>query len=94
MPDQTEEKVAPLSIRIQSSQRSLIERAAQEAGTTVSDFVRDAALREAQTTIPERTGSVLDPKAWGTFIEALDASPPDNPRLRNLMTRKAPWETP
>jgi len=92
MPTKTAEKATPLNIRVKASQRSLIERAAYEADKTVSDFVRDAAMREAESTLLDRTAFRLDPQAWDAFISALDATPSDNPRLRDLMKRRAPWE--
>ena len=34
----------------------------------------------------------LDTDAFAKFNAALDASPAENPRLRELLSRKAPWE--
>ena len=34
----------------------------------------------------------LDTDAFVKFNAALDASPAENPRLRELLSRKAPWE--
>lgn len=35
---------------------------------------------------------VLDADQWDAFTVALDAPPKDNPRLRQLMAKRAPWE--
>jgi uncharacterized protein (DUF1778 family) len=86
------EKPPALNIRIKAPQRALIERAARQANKSISDFVRDAAIQEAESTLLDSTRIELDPAAWEQFTAALDASPADNPRLRDLMTRKAPWE--
>lgn len=86
------EKAPALNIRIKAPQRALIERAARQANKSISDFVRDAAIQEAETTLLDTTRVVLDPAAWEQFTAALDAPPADNPRLRDLMARKAPWE--
>ena len=86
------EAATPLNIRIKSDQRSLIEQAAEATEMTVSDFVREAAVREAENALLDRTTFELDETRWDEFVEALDAPPSDNPRLRDLMTRKAPWE--
>lgn len=86
------EKSPALNIRIKAPQRALIERAARQADKSISDFVRDAAIQEAQSTLLDTTRIVLDPAAWEQFAAALDAPPADNPRLRDLMTRKAPWK--
>jgi len=86
------DKSPPLNIRIKGPQRALIERAAKQADKSISDFVRDAALQEAQNALLDTTRIELDPAAWEQFIAVLDAPPAENPRLRDLMSRKAPWE--
>jgi uncharacterized protein (DUF1778 family) len=86
------EKSPALNIRIKAPQRTLIERAARQAHKSISDFVRDAAIQEAESTLLDSTGIALDPPAWEQFIAALDATPSENPRLQDLMSRKAPWD--
>ena len=85
-------QIPPLNIRINGPQRALIERAAKQADKSISDFVRDAALQEAENTLLDTNRIELDPAAWEQFIAVLDAPPAENPRLRDLMSRKAPWE--
>jgi uncharacterized protein (DUF1778 family) len=87
-----EEKVPPLNIRIKAQQRKLIEEAARAADKTVSDFVREVALREARNTLLDRTAIYFTDAAWEEFTTALDEAPKDNPRLRDLMSRKPIWE--
>ena len=87
-----ETKVTPLNIRIRQEQRSLIERAAAALDKTVSDFVRDAALREAANALLDKTVFHLNAEAWGKFNAALDAPPANNVRLQDLMSRKPVWE--
>jgi len=88
----TRERGAALNIRIKSEQRALIEQAARSTGKTVSDFVREAALREAHDALLDRSAIELDAAQWERFIAALDAPPAANPRLRDLMARKPAWE--
>jgi len=92
MRSRAQEKAPALNIRIKTRQRSLIEKAAHASNKTVSDFVRDAALREAQNTMLDRKEFSLDAAAWERFTAALDAVPASNPRLRDLVSRQAPWE--
>ena len=86
------EKAPALNIRIKASQRRLIERAAQVSNKTVSDFVRDAAIHEAEGTLLDLTKIQLSEEDWDRFTAALDAAPGLNPRLEDLLSRKAPWE--
>lgn len=88
----SELKSSPLNIRIRQEQRYIIEKAAQILDKTVSDFVRDAALRDAENTLLDRTTFHLEPEAWERFNNALNNPPVDNTGLRNLMMRKPVWE--
>lgn len=92
MQPNTEDKVSPLNIRIKAHQRKLIEQAAGATDRTVSDFVREVALREARNTLLDQTTIRFTDQAWESFTTALDADPADNPRLRDLMSRRPPWE--
>ena len=85
-------KTAPLNIRVKAPQRALMEQAASAAEMTVSDFVRDAALIQAKNALLDRTNITLNEQEWAAFVEALDAPPASNPRLRDLMSRRATWE--
>ena len=93
MASKTLEKTPALNIRIKAHQHRLIERAAKEAEQTVSDFVRDAAVREAELALMDRTDFRVDADTWGKFIAALDAPTEDNPWLRDLMSREPVWKS-
>lgn len=86
------DRTPPLNIRIKADQRSLIEQAAQVSAKTVSDFVRDAALQEAQFALLDRTHLFFSEVEWDRFIEMLDKPPDKNARLQDLMNRKPVWE--
>jgi uncharacterized protein (DUF1778 family) len=81
-----------LNIRIQPEVRGLIDRAAQLAGRTRTDFVLDAARRAAEDTLLDRTLFMLGPQAFRQFLRRLDAPPKPNERLRKTMQTPAPWE--
>jgi uncharacterized protein (DUF1778 family) len=51
---------------------------------SVSEFVLDTALREAEERLADRRVFTLDAKRWGAFVAALDAPPRRNPRLERL----------
>ena len=81
-----------INLRADEPRRALIDRAAEAVGKNRSEFMLDAATREATTVLLDRRFFQLDPRAFKRFTAALDAVPPDNPRLRKLLTKKAPWE--
>ena len=64
-----------INLRANRRQRALIDRAAEALGKNRSDFMLEAACREA--------GSVLADR---------DKPPAENPRLRRLLTSRAPWK--
>lgn len=90
----TDAKIPPLNIRIRADQRRLIEQAAEASDKTVSDFVREAALREATQTLLDQTLFQLTPEAWANFNEALNNPPASNPHLNDLLNRKPVWVQP
>jgi uncharacterized protein (DUF1778 family) len=81
-----------LNIRIQPDIRCLIDRAAELAGRTRTDFVLDAARRAAEDAILDRTLFLVSPQAYRQFLNRLDAPPRPNKRLRKTMQTPAPWE--
>jgi uncharacterized protein (DUF1778 family) len=81
-----------ISLRVSQRQRALIDRAAEALGKNRSDFMLEAACREADSVLLDRRFFLLGEKAYRRFTDALDKPPADNPRLRRLLTTKAPWE--
>jgi uncharacterized protein (DUF1778 family) len=81
-----------INLRANQRQRALIDRAAQTLGKNRSDFMLEAACREADAVLLDRRFFPLDEKAYRRFVAALDKPPADNRELRRLLTSKAPWE--
>jgi uncharacterized protein (DUF1778 family) len=81
-----------INLRADKSRRALIDRAAEAVGKNRSEFMLDAATREATMVLLDRCFFPLDSRAFRQFAAALDAPPADNPRLRNLLAKQAPWE--
>ena len=81
-----------INLRANRRQRALIDRAAEATGKNRSDFMLEAACREADAVLLDRRFFLLDEKVYRRFIAALDKPPADNSRLRRLLTSKAPWD--
>ena len=81
-----------INLRADQRKRSLIDRAAETVGKNRSEFMLDAACREATSVLLDQRLFLLDEKAFKRFNDALDKPPADNPRLRRLLATKAPWE--
>lgn len=50
------------------------------------------ASREAESVLLDHRYFALGAKAFKEFTAALDSPPASNPRLRRLLTEKAPWD--
>ena len=66
--------------------------AAEAVGKDRTEFMLDAATREAQSVLLDRRLFHLDEAAFRRLSKALDAPPTANPRLRKLLAARAPWE--
>ncbi|MBW4562165.1 MAG: DUF1778 domain-containing protein [Mojavia pulchra JT2-VF2] len=81
-----------INIRVHQTQRDLIDHAAEILGKNRSDFMLEAACREAEAVLLERRLFILDDAKFKQFMDALDAPPMENQNLRKLLTKKAPWD--
>lgn len=85
------ERRIAMSMKIQPSVRDFIDQAAALVGKNRSEFILDSALASAQNTILEQTVFGLGAAQFETFEAALH-EPVDVARVRELFSRKAPWE--
>ena len=83
---------ATVNLRLQASARDLIDQAAAALGKSRTDFMVEAARREAESVLLDRCFFALSVKSFSEFAAALDKPPAENPRLRRLLTSAAPWE--
>jgi uncharacterized protein (DUF1778 family) len=81
-----------INLRADRGKRALIDRAAEAVGKNRSEFMLDAACREATAVLLDQTFFHLDEKAYQQFTKALDKSPADHARLRRLLHSKVPWD--
>lgn len=81
-----------INLRTDATSRDLIDRAAEALGKNRSEFMLEAARREATAVLLDRRLFLVDDRAFRRFTAALDAPPAENPRLRRLLRTPAPWE--
>ena len=82
-----------ISIRAKAGQRDLIDQAADRLGRSRSDFMLEAACRQAEDVLLDQTYFALDAKGFATFRDMLDNPPPPTDRLRRTLKAQAPWAT-
>lgn len=82
---------ASINIRALQQQRDLIDRAARLASKKRSEFMLDAACKEANNILLDNRHFSLDQKKFNHFLEALDQPPKDNPLLHQTLNTTPPW---
>ncbi|WP_179403099.1 DUF1778 domain-containing protein [Burkholderia guangdongensis] len=80
---------ARLDLRLESRDKDRIAKAAALRGMAVSAFVRDAVLREADTTIAADAVVTLSEEESRRFLAALDEPFRPNDRLKKAMDAAA-----
>ncbi len=80
-----------LNLRVPSTVRNLIDRAAEAMGVTRTDFILGAARRAAEDTLLDRAIVSVSPAAYAEFLARLDAPPAPNARLIKTMQTTSPW---
>lgn len=81
-----------INIRVQQTQRDLIDHAATILGKTRSDFMLEVACREAENVICDNTFFALDEERYEEFMAILDSPPKVDEELRKFLKTKSPWD--
>jgi len=82
-----------LSVRINPDERAILEAAAEQAHTNLSDFVRRKALEAAEADVLNRSIVTIPAKDWETFEAWINRPAEVIPALQELMRLKPTWET-
>ncbi len=74
-----------LDIRITPEAKQILQQAAKERHTSISQFVLESALNSASAVLAERSRFMLDAGQWEAFMEALDSPPRRHARMERLL---------
>ena len=74
-----------LDLCISPAAKRVLQEAARERHTTISQFVIDSALAAAHDVLAERTRIGLSSEQWAAFMAALDAPAERHPRMERLL---------
>ncbi len=88
----TTTRTEKLDLRLSKQAKQVLRSAAVAAQRSVSEFVLESALSRAEETLADRRSFQLDSQQWTVFMEALDASPRELPRLKKLFQEKSIFE--
>lgn len=75
-----------LDLRLSSADKRRLETAASAASRSLSAFVLESALSQADLALADRHTFVLSKSKWAEFQRALDAPIRSVPRLERLLT--------
>ena len=86
-------KETPVSMRFRDDDLAIIDRGAELLGLSRTEFMRRAALQEAQTAILNESVIQVSPDAYADFLRAISAPPSaPPPKVAERLKRKAPWD--
>jgi len=81
-----------LSVRVNPDERAILEAAAEQAHTSLSDFVRRKALESAEVEVLNRTIVTIPAKDWEAFEAWIKRPAKANPALAELARHTPSWE--
>ena len=85
MPTPRPNRTEKLGLRLSASAKRTLQAAALSTHKSVSEFVLETALREAEERLADRRSFSLDAKDRDAYLAALDAPPRRIPRLERLL---------
>lgn len=83
---------ARLGLRATPEQEAILRRAAEAAHKSLTDFILDSACHAAEQTLLDQRFFMVSGSQYQALMDALDQPPKENPGLRDLFARKAPWD--
>jgi uncharacterized protein (DUF1778 family) len=89
---QRSKRTEKLDLRLSRAAKQTLQAAASAERKSVSEFVLDTALSEAEERLADRRNFMLDGKSWDAFITALDAPPRRHPRLERLFRERSVFD--
>lgn len=81
-----------INIRARRAQRDLIDKAAAAVNKNRSDFMLEAACREAENVLLDKRLFFVNDEQFDAFELALNSPISENAAIKNLLACKSPWE--
>lgn len=82
-----------INVRASSHTVSVIDKAASLLGQTRTDFVLESASKNAERVLLDQTLFPLGQEQYDAVLQILDNPAPPTEKLKQLMAKRAPWET-
>ncbi len=92
MPENVTSTTSVLSVRVSPDERAILEAAAEQSRTNISDFVRRKALEAAEADVLNRTIVTIPAKDWDAFEAWINRPAKTIPALKKLARATPSWE--
>jgi uncharacterized protein (DUF1778 family) len=86
-------KEARIALRVSSDQRAMLDEASRAEGTSLSEFLLQAATRRAEDILADRRRFRLGDQEWAALVELLDRPAADRPRLARLLAEPSVFDS-
>ncbi len=83
---------ARLGLRATPEQEAVLRRAAQVAHKSLTDFILDSACQAAEQTLLDQRLFMVSGSQYQALMDLLERPEQTNEGLRDLFSRKAPWD--
>lgn len=83
--------LAPVSVRISAQERELLEAAAEQSRTNLSDFIRRRAVEAAEVELVHQNRVVIPAADWEKFEAWANSPAKDIAPLRDLAEKTPAW---
>ena len=83
---------ARLGLRATPEQEAVLRRAADVAHKSLTDFILDSACQAAEQTLLDQRLFMVSGSQYQALMDMLEQSEQDNEGLRDLFSRKVPWD--
>lgn len=84
---QTGKRSDRFNIRTTPDEKVMVALAAKVTQVSVTQFIRQAAMRSAEEVLADQTRFALSPDKWQAFVEALDRPAREIPALKQAASR-------
>lgn len=81
-----------VSVRVSPSERDLLEAAAEQARTSLSDFIRRRAIEAAEMEVLDYRIVTIPAEQWEKFEAWVGSPAKEVPALRKLAASRPVWE--
>jgi uncharacterized protein (DUF1778 family) len=83
---------ARLGLRATPEQEKVLRRAADVSHKSLTDFILDSACQAAEQTLLDQRLFMVSGTQYQSLLDLLEQPEQDNPGMKELFSRKAPWE--